>query len=194
MTEARCRPDRVYPLRLLARGDDGDLGSAAGSGASLGPANRSHLPAPSSSAEELIAAIGLEPRNIHSRRHFKPLEDLSRSGIDSSQIALVAFPGAVPELSVKPGNPGNEAVGLDRAKNRPCLGIDLIDLPVPILPHPERPFGPRESRVTAAAGGRDRGEHAAGLRIDLLDAIPGELKQVLAVEGRSCMPCRSRSV
>jgi len=52
-----------------------------------------------------------------------------------------------------------------------------MDLPVPILPHPERPFGPRESRVTAAAGGRDRGEHAAGLRIDLLDAIRGELKQ-----------------
>jgi len=27
----------------------------------------------------------------------------------------------------------------------------------------------------------------AGLRIDLLDAILGELKQVLAVEGRACM-------
>ena len=62
-----------------------------------------------------------------------------------------------------------------------------MDLPVPILPHPERPFGPREPRVTAAAGRRDRGEHTAGLRIDLLDAILGELKQVLAVEGRSCM-------
>jgi hypothetical protein len=53
-----------------------------------------------------------------------------------------------------------------------------MDLPVPILPHPERPFGPREPRVTAAAGRRDRGEHTAGLRIDLLDAILGELKQV----------------
>src|SRR5260370_40461042 len=60
--------------------------------------------------------------------------------------------------------------------------------PASILPHPERPFGPREARVTAAAGRRDRGEHTAGLRIDLLDAILGELKQVLAVEGRSCMP------
>jgi hypothetical protein len=60
----------------------------------------------------------------------------------------------------------------------------LIDLPVPILPHPERPFGPREPRVTAAAGRRDRGEDHARLRVDLLDAIPGELKQVLAVEGR----------
>src|SRR5438128_4827518 len=60
-----------------------------------------------------------------------------------------------------------------------------MDLPVPILTHPERPFGPREPRVTAAAGRRDRGQHTAGLRIDLLDAIFGELKQVLAVEGRS---------
>src|SRR3989449_9938753 len=58
----------------------------------------------------------------------------------------------------------------------------------PILPHPERPFGPREPRVTAAAGRRDRGEHSAGLRVDLLDAILGELEQVLAVESCSCMP------
>ena len=69
----------------------------------------------------------------------------------------------------------------------PVSRIDLMDLPAPILPHPERPFGPREPRVTAAAGRRDRGEHAAGLRIDLLDAILGDLKQVLAVEGRPGM-------
>ena len=66
-------------------------------------------------------------------------------------------------------------------------GIDLMDLPAPMLPHPERPFSPREPRVAAAAGRRDRREHTAGLRIDLLDAILGDLKQVLAVEGRSCM-------
>src|SRR5439155_10606483 len=100
--------------------------------------------------------------------------------------ALVTFPGAVPELSVDPGDPGDEAGGLDRAKNRPCLGIDLMDLPVSILPHPERPFGPREPRVAAPAGRRDRGDHTAGLRIDLLDAVLGNLKQVPAVEGRSC--------
>src|SRR6266481_4888130 len=119
--------------------------------------------------------------------HVEPLQDRSRSRIDSPPIALVPFPGAVPELAVDPGDPGDEAVGLNGAKNRPCLGIDLMDLPVPILPHPERPFGPREPRVTAAAGRRDRGEHTAGLRIDLLDATLGDLKQVLAVEGRSCM-------
>src|SRR5262249_50213823 len=53
---------------------------------------------------------------------------------------------------------------------------------------PERSFGPREPGVAAAAGRRDRGEHAAGLRIDLLDAILGDLEQVLAVEGCSRMP------
>jgi hypothetical protein len=56
-----------------------------------------------------------------------------------------------------------------------------------MLPDPERPFGPREPRVAAAAGRRDRGEHTASLRIDFLDAILGDLIQVLAVEGRACM-------
>src|SRR4029453_9225139 len=110
-----------------------------------------------------------------------------RSWIDSPHIALVVFPGAVPELSVDPRDPGAEAVGLDRAKNRPRLGIGFMEFAVAILPPPERPFGPRESRVTAAARRRDRGEHTAGLRVDLLDAILGELEQVLAVEGRSRM-------
>src|ERR1700722_10999492 len=156
-------------------------------GASPGSADGSHLPAASASAEELIAAIGLEPRHTYARRHLEPLQDLSRSRFDSPQIALVTFPGAVPKLSVDPGDPGDEAVGLDGAKNCPCLGIDLMNLPVPILPHPKRPFGPCEPRVTPAAGRRDRSEHTTGLRIDLLDAILGELKQVPAVEGRSCM-------
>src|SRR5262249_45957308 len=124
----------------------------------------------------------------------RPLRAASRASrgplplrIDSPQIALVTFPGAVPQLSGDPGDPGDEAVRLDRAKNRPRLGIDLIDLSAPMLPNPERPFGPRESGVTAPARRRDRGEHSAGLRVDLLDAIAGELKQVPAVEGRSGM-------
>src|SRR5437660_72266 len=164
---------------------DQGLGAAARSAASLGPADRPHLSALSSSAEEAIAAIGLEPRNAHSGRHLERFQDLPRSRIDSPQIALATFPGGMPELSVDPGDPGDEALGFDRAKNRPCLGIDLMDLPVPILPHPERPFRPREPRVAAAAGSGDRGQHTAGLRIDLLDAILGELEQVLAVEGCS---------
>src|SRR6185369_16236936 len=78
---------------------------------------------------------------------------------------------------------GDEALGLDRAEDRPRLGIDLIDLPVPVLPHPQRSFGPGHPRVTAAAGGRDRGQHSAALGIDLLDAISAELEQMPAVEG-----------
>jgi hypothetical protein len=154
---------------------------------SLGPANGSQFPAPSPSAEELIAAIGLQPRNKHSGRHIEPLQHLSGPRVDSPQIALIAFPGAVPEISVDPGDPGDEAIGFDGAKNRPGVRIDLMDLPVSLLPHPERPFGPRQARVTAAARRRDRGENTAALRIDLLDAILGELVQVLTVEGRSGM-------
>src|SRR5262249_40435397 len=103
------------------------------------------------------------------------------------QFALVTFPGAVPEFIVDPGHSGDEAVGLDGAKDRPCLRIDLMNLAVPILPDPERPLGPREPGVGAATGCRDRGEHMARLWIDLLDALLGDLKQMLTVEGRSCM-------
>jgi hypothetical protein len=164
------------PVQLLARG--------FGRGTSPGSADGSHLSAASASAEEPIAAIGFQSRNTHSRRHLEALQDLSRSRIDSPQIALVILPGAVPELSVNPGDPGDETAGFDGAKNRPRLGIDLMDLSLLILPHPKRPFGPREPRVTAA-GRWNRGEHLAGLWIDLLDAILGDLKQVPAVEGRS---------
>ena len=62
-----------------------------------------------------------------------------------------------------------------------------MDLPLPVLADPERAFGPGEPRVAAAARRGDRGEHAPGLRIDLLDAILGQLIEVLAVEGRSCI-------
>jgi hypothetical protein len=115
-------------------GVDGGLGVAAGRGASPGSADSSHLPAASASAEELIAAIGLEPRHGHSGRHVEVLQDLSRSRIDSLQVAFVTFPGAVPQLAVDPGDPGDEAGALDGAKNRPCLGIDLMDLPVLYCP------------------------------------------------------------
>jgi hypothetical protein len=133
----------------------------------------------------VIGAIGLESRDAHAGRHLEPLQDLSRSRIDAPQIALVTFPGGVPELAVDPGDTGNEAIRLDRAKNRPGLRINLMDLPVPILSDPERAFGPREPGVAAATGRRDCGEHASCSWIDLLDAILGELKQVLAVEGRA---------
>ena len=118
---------------------------------------------------------------------LKALQNLSRSRIEPPQIASVAFPRGVPEFAVDPGDPGDETVGLDGAKNRPGLRIDFIDFPVPILPHPERPLGPREPRVAAGVGRPDYGEHTAGFGIDLLDAILGDLIEVLSVEGGSCM-------
>ena len=106
--------------------------------------------------------------------------------IDTPQIAFVAFQSGVPELAIDPGDSRDKAVGLDGAKNRAGVGIDLMDLPIPILPHPERAFGPGESR-TGAIGRRNCAEHAAGVRIDLLDAVAGKLEQVATVESRSCM-------
>src|SRR5262249_61437476 len=71
--------------------------------------------------------------------------------------------------------------------NRAGLRIDLVDFPGAVLPDPERPLRPREPGIRAAAGRRDRGDHSAGLRIDLLDAILGDLKQIPAVECRAGM-------
>ena len=51
--------------------------------ASLRSSDSSHLPALLASAEKPIPAIGLEARNKQSWRHFEPLENLSRSRIDS---------------------------------------------------------------------------------------------------------------
>src|SRR5262249_38825110 len=144
------------PLRFRVAG--AGLGAATGRRASLGPTDGSHLAAAGVAAEEPIAAIGLEPRYVRARGHLEPLPHLSRFGIDSPQIAPVAFPGSVPELAVHPADPGDEAVGFDGAKNHPRLGIDLMDLPLPILPDPESSFGPGKPGVGAAARCRDRGE------------------------------------
>jgi hypothetical protein len=121
--------------------------------------------------------------------HIEPLQNFSGLRIDSPQVALATVPGGVPEVSVDPGNSGDEAVGLDGAKNRPSVGIDLIDLSLAILAHPERPFGPSESRVTAAPWSGYRRQNLAGLGIYLLDAILGYLIQVLAIKGRACVRC-----
>src|SRR5262245_38683666 len=137
--------------------------------------NGSDLPASAPSAEEPIAAVRLEPGHLHTRRHVESLENFSGLGINSPYVAFVPFPGAVPELTVDPGDAGDKAVGFDRAKNRSGFGIDLVDFSVSIVPDPQRAFGPRQPRVAAASRRRNRRDHTAGLRIDLLNAILGEL-------------------
>ncbi len=62
-----------------------------------------------------------------------------------------------------------------------------MNFSIAILPDPERPFGPGESRVTTTARRRNRGEHAATFRIDFLNAIFGDLEQVPAIESCSGM-------
>src|SRR5256885_1549885 len=129
------------PLVGMTRGAARGLSRAAAVSASSawsrrGPTDGPHLPASAASTVEPIASVGLEPRHAHAGWHVEPLQDFSRSRIDSSQVALVTFPGAVPELSVDPGDAGDEAIGLDGAQNRAGLGIDLMDLPLSILPHP----------------------------------------------------------
>src|SRR5580700_10424174 len=93
----------------------------------------------------------------------------------------------MPELSINPGHSRDKAIGLDGAKNCPGVGIDLMNLSLTILPDPQRPFGPRQARITTAPGRRNGGEHLAGPGINFLDTILSDLKQVPAVESCSCM-------
>src|SRR5205085_9763617 len=61
-------------------------------------------------------------------------------------------------------------------------GIDLVDLAIAVLPHPQATLGPRKPRVAAITRRRDRCDDVAGSRIDLVDARLGDLVEVLAVE------------
>src|SRR5262245_39938448 len=66
--------------------------------------NCSHLGAAPATTEELIGAIGLQARYACSGRHLKTLHDFSRLRVHPPDVAIVTFPGAVPELSIDPGN------------------------------------------------------------------------------------------
>src|SRR6185369_3304262 len=91
----------------------------------------------------------------------------------------------VPHLSVDPGHAGDETIGFDGALDGAGGGIDLVDLAVAMIPHPQAAFGPGHPRVAALAGRRDRGDHFAGGGIDLVDARLRDLIKVLAVECRT---------
>lgn len=143
---------------------------------SFWPPHRSYFAARSAATIERIAAIGLKARNADARGHLQLFEDLARLGIDSPQFVVVPFPRAVPQLTLDPCDAGDETIGLDGAKNRSRLRIDLVNLAFPILTDPERTFRPCESRVSAIAGRGDGSQHFAGRRIDLQNAILAKLK------------------
>lgn len=106
------------------------------------PAHHADFAALAAAAEEPVGAVGLEPGHADTGRHVEFFQDLAGAGIDPPQFAFVIFPGGVPERAVDPGDPGDEAIGNDGAQNRAGLGIDLVDLPVPMLPDPQRSLGP----------------------------------------------------
>ncbi|MCY1527517.1 hypothetical protein D9M68_625850 [compost metagenome] len=89
----------------------------------------------------------------------------------------------MPEFAVDPGHAGDEAVRLDGAADRARRRVDLVDLAVAVLAHPEAAFGPGEARVGAVAGCGNRGQHLASGGVDLVDARLDDLIEAGAVEG-----------
>src|SRR5690606_9049016 len=151
------------------------------------PAHGAQLAALAAAAEAGVAAVGLQPGDPRGGGHVDGLQHLAGPRIDAPEVALVAIPGAVPHRAVDPGDAGGEAVGLDAAQALARFGIDLMDLAALVVAHPQRALGPGESRVAAARGRRNGRQHAARLRVDLLNPVLADLKQLLAVEGGACM-------
>src|SRR5262245_46633469 len=85
-----CEIARLSLLRSLPAGGGANLGGVVGSGASLRPANASHLAAATATAEELIVAIRFKPRHTYTSRHLEPFQDFSRVRINASHVALAA--------------------------------------------------------------------------------------------------------
>src|SRR5205085_8924492 len=133
------------------------------------------------------ATVGFQARDHRPGRQVELLEYLAGLGIDPPDVAVLTFPGAVPELAVDPGDAGHEALAFDGAKYRARVRIDLMDLALAVLSDPERAFGPRQSGIAATPGRGDRGEHLACRGVDLLDAILRDLEQVAAIERRARM-------
>src|SRR6266581_1479768 len=104
----------------------------------LGAAHGAHFAARTAARVKQVGAIGLEARHRDAFGHGEPGQNLAALGVDVADVALVAFPCAMPEFAVDPRHSRDEAVRLDRAQDRARLGVDLVDLPVAVLSDPER--------------------------------------------------------
>src|SRR5262245_10225043 len=157
-------------------------------GSALRPAawlpHRANPAALATAGVEEFALVRFEPAHPRPLGHRQAGQHLACPGVHLADVGVVSFPGPVPELAVHPGDSRDEAVRLDGAQDRARVGIDLVDLPIAVLPDPQRALAPGQPRVTTAAGGRDRRQDLAGRRIDLEDAVARDLEEVPAVEGR----------
>src|SRR5882762_7537569 len=141
----------------------------------LGTAHGAHFAGRTAAGVKQVRAIGLETRHPNAFGHGEPGQNLAALGVDVADVALVTFPCAMPECPVDPRHSRDEAVRLDRAQDRARLGVDLVDLPVAVLPDPERALCPRHARVVTLAGRRKGGDDRSGRGVDFLNAIAGEL-------------------
>ena len=171
-------------------------GSIAGRNVfSLGATTRSPGPADGSHLARCFRRRRRTDRRHRTRAPTRPLRAASRAAPGplpfrgSTRLTSLSSPSQVPCQSSPSTQVTPVTTRLDSMVRRiaPVSGSIWWIFRPRCCPTQSDPFGPREPGVTAAAGRRDRGEHTAGLRIDLLDAILGDLKQVLAVEGRSGM-------
>src|SRR5690606_10687005 len=91
--------------------------------------------------------------------------------------------GAVPQRIAHPADPGDVAVRLQAAQDLAGLRLDLVDAAALVLAHPEVTVGPGQARVAAFRWRGNAVQHGAGGRVDLLDALFGDLVEMSAVEG-----------
>src|SRR5260370_35850883 len=152
-----------------------------------GTPHGANLAAGSTAAIKQVCPIGLEPADHGIARHFEPLEHVAGLRVDPADVALLPFPGPVPQLAVHPGHAGDEAVGFDGALDDAGLRINLVDLAIAVLPHPQTALRPGQPRVAPASGRRDRGTPIAGAGIDLVDPRFRYLVEVRAIEGGACV-------
>ena len=144
--------------------------------------NSPDLSACATAAEEALAAIGLKPRHTRSRRHYQFFPGFPGVWVNASQFAFVVFPAAMPQLAVHPGDAGDEAVAFDGAQDGAGVRVDLMNFPVLVLADPQAAFCPSHAGV-AVARCRDAGEDFTGFRVEFLNAVLGDLIEVLAVSG-----------
>src|SRR5262249_23274389 len=148
-----------------------------------GTAHRTDTAAGAATGVEEVALVRLQAGDLRPLGHRQSGEHLAGLRIDAPDIGVGPLPGGMPQLTVHPGDAGDEAVRLEGAQDSAGLRVDLVDLPLPVRPHPERPPRPGQPGVAPASRCGDGQQHSAGGGIDLLNPVVGDLVEVAPVEG-----------